>query len=100
MAKSIVNMARGILRVEYGTRHNPQPEEEAMMGAKSTFFLQVYRRNGARQRWREERDALGRSQSLPPQSQEPGRNLERKNGENGRIKPELAQAQTKVEEDR
>jgi hypothetical protein len=56
-----------------------------MMGTRSSFFLQVYRRNAARQRWREERDALGRAQSLPLQSQEPARHLDRKNGENERM---------------
>jgi hypothetical protein len=56
-----------------------------MMGARSSFFLQVYRRNAARQLWREERDALGQSQSLALQSQEPARNLDRDNGENERV---------------
>jgi len=56
-----------------------------MMGARSSFFLQVFRRNAARQLWREERDALGRSQILPLQSQQPARNLDRENGENERV---------------
>jgi len=46
-------------------------EEETMMGTRSSFFSQVYLRNAARQRQREERDLIGISQSLPLQSQEP-----------------------------
>ena len=47
-----------------------------MMGARGSFFLQVYLRNAASQRRKQERGEQGRAQNIPLQSPEPSRNLD------------------------
>jgi hypothetical protein len=57
-----------------------------MMGTRGSFFMQVYLRNAATQRRKQERgDEQGRFQNLPLQSPEPSRDLNHTNFESESI---------------